>query len=400
MAAPVPAPVCHDAQPKDQEHLKVETPEGYVGYFTFSDRDPESLEQKAWKMKKAKPDFTVSVYDASCACPECARSITAGHFAYRELVEALGGDDDDDDEPDWDVAHADVRPPIARVNTVIGPSASSPREDEAIRYMDELAPGRMVVVSGLANRADLNGQTGTLLQYDAAAGRWGVELEEESVRIKVGNLSLVGSVTIMPPVDGDDEGDIMRASGPTNLESSGPVHVMRSLHEETRRVLNLPADAIIKTVTSPQGQFTVHYGQFKSHMQNVNIGDTRKEIAASFKKGVWVGIHSEAIRNPASHPMLFCVMVGDEEWIPERDRMRHASGLSLEPLDRHKPPRTFSRNRQFDILGFKVDDKIKITYLALVKSGKNNVEQHLLPMLLTDTTFTCNAVMIYACLKI
>ena len=96
----VPDPICHNAQPVDQEHLKVETSDGSVGYFTFSDRDPESLEQKAWKMKKAKPDFRVSVYDASCACPECERCIAApvGHFAYRELVEALGGDDED--EPD------------------------------------------------------------------------------------------------------------------------------------------------------------------------------------------------------------------------------------------------------------------------------------------------------------
>ena len=259
----------------------------------------------------------------------------------------------------------------------------------------------MVLVSGLANRADLNGQVGTLLQYDAAAGRWGVDLQHaarrESVRIKVGNLSLVDSMTIMPPV-ADYEDDVMRASGATNLESSGPVQVVHTAHEEARRALNLPADAIVKTVTAPQGRYTLHYGLFRSHMQNVNIGDTRRDVADSFRKGVWVGLHSDAVRS--SRGPFFCILVGDDEWLPERDRMRRDSGLHLEPLDAHQPPRSLSDSRQFDILGFPFDRKIQITYLAFVKHGKNNVEQHLLPMLLTDTTFTCNAVMIYACLKL
>ena len=259
-----------------------------------------------------------------------------------------------------------------------------------------MEPGRMVSISGLANRTDLNGQVGQLLHYNDAAGRWGVKLEHESIRIKVANLTLVDSMTIMPPI-ADDEGSIMRASGPTNLESSGPVHVMHNSHKNYRRLHNLPADAIIKTVTSPQGQYTMHYGLFRWHMQNVNIGDTRQQIADSFSKGVWIGIHSNKLLNPQSQEdPLFCTMVGDDEWIPERDRLCRASGLSCESLDLHVPPRSLSESRHFNILGFKMDTKIQITYLALVKDGANNTEQHLLPMLLTDTTYACNAVMIYA----
>ena len=255
----------------------------------------------------------------------------------------------------------------------------------------------MVLISGLTNRADLNGKVGCLLQYNDVSGRWGVQLESESVRVKVDNLALVDSMTIMPPVH-NEEDSIM--DGPTNLESNGGVHVIHNGNEEFRRISNLPADAIIKTVTSPQGQYTVHYGLFKSHMQNVNIGDTRQEITESFSKGVWVGINSDRLLDPHSQDPHFCTMVGDEEWIPERDRMRAASNLQLEPLDTHMPPRSLTRNKQFKILGFNLDKRIQITYLALIKAGKNNIEQHLLPMLLTDTTFSCNAVMIYARLKL
>lgn len=81
----VPDPVCHDAPPLNQPHLKIEMPQGQVGYFTFSPMDPESLDFKAVKMKQAKPHFTISVYDA-IACPECETSSMAEHFAYRELV--------------------------------------------------------------------------------------------------------------------------------------------------------------------------------------------------------------------------------------------------------------------------------------------------------------------------
>ena len=102
----VPGPVCHETQPVNRAHLKVETPEGQTGYFTFSSLDPEPLDFKAWKMKKAKPSFTVSVYDASCACPECERSIRVEHFAYRELVCAMDEGAVAEDAPETALAGA------------------------------------------------------------------------------------------------------------------------------------------------------------------------------------------------------------------------------------------------------------------------------------------------------
>lgn len=66
----------------------METSGGKVAYLTFSPFDPETLEMKAMKMKRARPEYKVFVYDASCSCRECESSIIYGHghFAYRELV--------------------------------------------------------------------------------------------------------------------------------------------------------------------------------------------------------------------------------------------------------------------------------------------------------------------------
>lgn len=72
-------PVGHDTQPKGMPHLKVETPDGQVGYFTFHPDDPEGLDIKAVNMKKAKPQYIVSVYDVSDD-----ESVVSG--VYRELV--------------------------------------------------------------------------------------------------------------------------------------------------------------------------------------------------------------------------------------------------------------------------------------------------------------------------
>jgi hypothetical protein len=46
--------------------------------------------------------------------------------------------------------------------------------------------GDVVVVLGLQRRAELNGQTGTLLSFDASKGRWAIQLAEETVLIKSG----------------------------------------------------------------------------------------------------------------------------------------------------------------------------------------------------------------------
>jgi hypothetical protein len=48
--------------------------------------------------------------------------------------------------------------------------------------------GGVVVVHGLQRRAELNGQTGTLLSFDAGKGRWAIQLAAETVSIKPGTI--------------------------------------------------------------------------------------------------------------------------------------------------------------------------------------------------------------------
>ena len=48
--------------------------------------------------------------------------------------------------------------------------------------------GDVVVVHGLQGRAELNGQTGTLLSFDAGKGRWAIHLAAETISIKPGTM--------------------------------------------------------------------------------------------------------------------------------------------------------------------------------------------------------------------
>ena len=50
--------------------------------------------------------------------------------------------------------------------------------------------GDVVLVHGLQGRAELNGQTGTLLSFDAGQGRWAIQLAAETVSaIKPGTIT-------------------------------------------------------------------------------------------------------------------------------------------------------------------------------------------------------------------
>ena len=52
--------------------------------------------------------------------------------------------------------------------------------------------GSLVGISGLASRADLNGQRATILSFDATAQRYGIHVVGgEKVRIKAANLELL-----------------------------------------------------------------------------------------------------------------------------------------------------------------------------------------------------------------
>ena len=51
--------------------------------------------------------------------------------------------------------------------------------------------GDVVVVHGLQGRAELNGQTGTLLSFDAGKGRWAIHLAAETISIKPGTIGML-----------------------------------------------------------------------------------------------------------------------------------------------------------------------------------------------------------------
>lgn len=86
-------PIFHETQPLGQEHIKV-VGGGETVYMTFSASDPESLEMKAWKLKRERPEFRVYVYEFQCPgcnqCPSCSESVV-GEFSYRECVAAFYG---------------------------------------------------------------------------------------------------------------------------------------------------------------------------------------------------------------------------------------------------------------------------------------------------------------------
>ena len=51
--------------------------------------------------------------------------------------------------------------------------------------------GDVVVLHGLQERAALNGQTGTLLSFDAGKGRWAIQLAAGTVSIKPGTIGML-----------------------------------------------------------------------------------------------------------------------------------------------------------------------------------------------------------------
>ena len=260
--------------------------------------------------------------------------------------------------------------------------------------------GRMVLIHGLKNRVDLNGTIGCLLSEDKAAGRWGVQIDGESVRIRPCNLTVTDAVTLMPPED--ESATVMRASI-SNLESAGPVIVSRNpANERIRRDLNLPSDAIIKSVVRREDgvRYTLSFDLLKQYLQTVDIGSGCAEVRESFSKGVYLALnHQLYLPTPRAGQPQFCVLVGDAEFIPERDRLFQQEGCNVEMLDSDIPPRPLPGNRCFSILGFDLKNVV-VSYIAFVQDGCNNIEQHLLPMVLTDTHYVCNAVFIYACLRL
>lgn len=253
--------------------------------------------------------------------------------------------------------------------------------------------GRGVVISGLQQRSDLNGEFGKLLSYDAAVDRWAVSVGDENLRIRTANLSLHGDIVLMPP----EEVDMM---GSLHLESRGPVILTSSTDRR-------PDGEIVKFVQDADGRrFKLPWADLKAYLSNVDVGSTKKEVEASLKQGIYVGLNikyfaSEDECRPEAP--LCCVFVGDE-WVDERRRMQDDNNAFIVSL-------TFDagaagavahcklpKDRMFDMGPYRMTHKTLplVSYFAFVKQGKNNCEAHLLPMVLTDTHYACNAVAIYA----
>ena len=58
--------------------------------------------------------------------------------------------------------------------------------------------GDVVVVHELQGRADLNGQTGTLLSFDAGKGRWAIHLAAQTISIKPGTIDMLHQIYFSP----------------------------------------------------------------------------------------------------------------------------------------------------------------------------------------------------------
>mmetsp|Transcript_19112 Transcript_19112/g.42828 ORF Transcript_19112/g.42828 Transcript_19112/m.42828 type:complete len:601 (+) Transcript_19112:75-1877(+) len=89
-----------------------------------------------------------------------------------------------------------------------------------LKGMIKMEPGGKVQIQGLKNQEDLNGMVGTLLEFDAAKMRWGVELAGgRRVSLKMGNLLPQGT-DILPAAAGTAETGPRPAAETSLLDST------------------------------------------------------------------------------------------------------------------------------------------------------------------------------------
>lgn len=253
--------------------------------------------------------------------------------------------------------------------------------------------GRSVVIFGLQQRPELNGGFGKLISYDAAVDRWAVQVGDENLRIRSTNLTLHGDIVLMPP---EDLSDVM---GSVHLESAGPVIVTHS-----QQTTHQPAE-IVKHIQDAHGQrWQLSWAVLRANLEGVFVGTSKKEMESNLKQGIYVGLNLLHFKDP-SKP-LCCVFVGDE-WVEERRKLQEQNDAMVQALTFDTGSSDCSmttnykklpRDRMFNMGNYTMTLKNRplVSYFAIVKPGKNNCEAHLLPMVLTDTHYTCLAVAIYA----
>ena len=146
----------------------------------------------------AQPLWPSSQGRAPRNIPPCNRCGAPRRFEYQLLPQALHFmqvDSSEPEAPDWATiavyccsASCAPRAAVAKAGELREPS-SGESEAESLA-----AVGTRVRFHGLQGRADLNGTTGHVLQWDAQGGRWAVECEdtEENVRVRTANLTALG----------------------------------------------------------------------------------------------------------------------------------------------------------------------------------------------------------------
>jgi len=145
----------------------------------------------------AEPLWPSSAGRAPREVPPCALCGAPRQFEYQLMPQALHFmqvDSSQPEAPDWATiavyscsASCAPRAALATAGRLREPAGESEAETLA-------TVGTRVRFQGLQGRADLNGATGHVVQWDAQGGRWAVECEgsEETVRVRTDNLTALG----------------------------------------------------------------------------------------------------------------------------------------------------------------------------------------------------------------
>lgn len=227
--------------------------------------------------------------------------------------------------------------------------------------------GRDVLIDGLQQRPDLNGQIGTLLVHYENTDRWRVRVGGECLSIKTGNLRPY-TFTAPPNVPG-------------NLKT------------------------IAANIAGNNAMYKLDFKDLAREISSCDLGRERREVKDNLIQGVFVGLNIRFFQEPGADKSgcMACIFVGDE-FTRESERLERAHGLVKLPLDADAPPRQLPVGRFFPIGKYAMEpaNPPLITYYAFTKEGHApNPAALLLPMVLTDTVYDADEIVaIYARLRI
>lgn len=144
----------------------------------------------------------------------------------------------------------------------------------------KLGPGVKVKVVGLQNNQDLNGQVGTLLQFDATKMRWGVELQGgKKISLKMTNLT---------PLDTQ----VSDATLDTATGAPKPTDASESVEDQTSTGAGYSSEASAKLNLGSEGPRLVPGDDTESWP----VLPTSDAVSAKIKSGCWFDGGSAAKR--------------------------------------------------------------------------------------------------------